>query len=119
MNNFLLTKSTLRFIKNHQAEKILKSIVEYNAELEFDDIMNLVEYEYSIKNLSPMFIQEENNLFTFANQEEKNKIMKDIELELNTLSLIKQLLQSEKLNESISKGFVENDSNEEVDKNNE
>lgn len=105
MNNFLLTKSTLRFIKNHHAEKILKCIVDYNAELKFDDIMDLVEYEYSIKNLSPMFIQEENNLFTFANKEEKKQIMKDIELELNTLSLIKQRLQCEKLNENIRRWF--------------
>ena len=85
----------MKFVKNHQAEKILKCIVDYNVELKFDDIMNLVEYENSIKTISPLLIQEENNLFRFTNKKEKEQIIRDIELELNTLSLIKAHLKGD------------------------
>lgn len=102
----------MAFIKNHQAEKILRGIVEYNGNLDFEDIMNLVEYEYSIKNLvSPMLVQENNNLFSFPDKKEKESLMEDITQELNSLDEIKKYLNENRANSGYDIAENENGGN--------
>ncbi|WP_407454353.1 hypothetical protein [Methanobrevibacter sp.] len=110
-DKYLLKEATLRHIKNKQAEKVLRCIVDYNVNLEFNDAMNLVEYEISIENLIMPNKVEENNLLRFPNIEEKEQIKNAINLELSALNQIKESQWGNKKNNKKSKTIIENNIN--------